>query len=110
MLTSALFYSSPDLLTHPVAAGSEAETVSNDKLGFELIRAEKNSRLHCLQSQASLLSVASVKRFSCLFFFLCASRCVWKAHVAALSGMGSLVALVSEGYVISDTILGVQIL
>lgn len=41
LVTSALFCSSPDLLTHPVAAGSEAENVFNGNLGFELICAEK---------------------------------------------------------------------
>lgn len=41
LVTSALFCSSLDLLTHPVATGSQAEKVFNGNLGFELICVEK---------------------------------------------------------------------
>lgn len=41
LVTRALFCSSPDLLTHPVAAGSQAEKVFHGTLGFKLYYAEK---------------------------------------------------------------------
>lgn len=83
LVTSALFCSSPDLLTHPVAAGSEAENVFNGNLGFELN--------HCLHSPASLLWKCPHCNLSGGFrhcFFLCASIRSCRAHVASLSGMG----------------------